>query len=169
EFLNDNDAGGTATFGALVFGADGDENVFNGNLGRYFSLADHDCDTHIDNSGSGHPQCSFLNYEGTAGGDGSNTEVRPFSGDVTAIENIYDGIEPSAMLLAQQNQTLARTQDNGSNPALGQVDYGFSGGQLTVYVDDDFNGSSYGDPLSFSNSVTSNGSVFYGIDAFDSI
>jgi len=169
EFLNDNDAGGTATFGALVFGADGDENVFDGDLGRYFSLADHDCDTHIDNSGSGHPQCSFLDYEGTAGGDGSNTEVRPFSGNVTAIENIYDGVEPSAMTLVQQNQTLARTQDDSSNPALGHVDYGFSGVQTMVYVDDDFAGSSYGDALSFSNSVTSNGSVFYGVDAFDSI
>ena len=80
ELLNDNDAGGTAAFGSLIFGgtAPGETNNFDGNLRWYFHLDDHSCDTV-------NTPCTFLDYAGDIGNAAAtNTQVRPFTGNVSA-------------------------------------------------------------------------------------
>ena len=167
EFLNDNDAGGTASFGSLIFGGSGSgqANSFDGDLRWYFHLDDYNCDT-VDTP------CAFLDYDGAIGSNpGTNTEVRPFTGNVSATDNSFDGVMPSAMTPAQQNALQARTYDKTANSALGTVDYGLAATAPVVYVDDDYAAGphSYGDPLPFTSSAAGSTTAYWQIDAFATI
>lgn len=163
EFIDDNDASGAASYGSLVFGGNspGDENSFGGRHQRYFRLDDHSCNT------AGSTDCGFLNYPGV--GVIPNTQVRPFAGDVSASGNRYDGQFPADMSAAEQLALRARTYDDDANPALGNVDYGFSGTETATYVDDGYAGQSYGAALSFSHAAVAPDTVYYGINAFATI
>src|SRR5690606_10265285 len=107
----------------------------------YFHLDDYNCQT------NGTPMCAFLDYNGV--GTIPDTDVRPFGGNVSATDNSFDGVMPSAMTPAQQNALQARTYDKTANSALGTVDYGLAATAPVVYVDDDYAAGphSYGDPL----------------------
>lgn len=112
EFLNDNDDGGNAGFGSLIFGGSGsgEANSFDGNLRWYFHLDDYNCET------VNTPTCAFLDYDGAIGSNpGTNTEVRPFTGNVSAADNSFDGVMPSAMSAAQQSALASRTHDSGAS------------------------------------------------------
>lgn len=161
EFLNDNASG--ATFGNLAFGASG-TNSFDGNLRWYFHLDDYNCET------VNSPTCAFLNYAGAIGNNAAtNTDVRPFTGNVNAANNTFDGASPSS---ANAAAILARTYDHTANSALGVVNYSLSGFN-TVYVDATYAGN-YGDAVSFTSPAPDCGagapqSGYFGINAFASI
>ena len=175
EFLDDNDASGTATFGTLAFGGTGvgEANVFDGNLREYFHLDDYSCSTNTSavgpTPGGAGPLCDFLDYADV--GTLPNTEVRPFAGNIDAVNNTYAGLAPSAMDASQQNDLLARTYDKAANPALGKVDYGITPTLAIVYVDDDFVGSGYGDSLNFTSAAAACGdqTVYFGVNAFATV
>jgi uncharacterized repeat protein (TIGR01451 family) len=175
EFLDDNDASGTATFGALVFGGmgSGEANVFDGNLREYFHLDDYSCSTNTSavglTPGGAGPLCDFLDYADV--GTLPNTEVRPFAGNIDAANNTYAGLAPAAMDASQQNDLLARTYDKAANPALGKVDYGITPTLAIAYVDDDFIGSGYGDALNFTSAAAACGdqTVYFGVNAFATV
>ncbi len=127
ELLDDNDNGNPAIFGSVLFGTSGHENHFSGDLRWYFHLDDFTCDH------AGSSDCGFLNYPGV--GTIPDTQVRPFAGNVSAANNVFDGSAPST---ATANSLLAHTYDKAANPALGMVDYGLTATQTVVYVDDGF-------------------------------
>lgn len=169
ELFSDNDAGGAAMFGALSFGIDGGENLFDEDHRWFFRLDDRTCNTHA--PAPPISQCTFLDFPGTTGGVGSSSEVRPFRGNVSAAQNrfgIVAGIEPADMTPAQRNALLARTQDDAFNAALGLVDYGFIATQAEVYVDATFAGA-YGDALSFTHGGVTPGTVYFGVNAFATV
>ncbi|MEO8959076.1 MAG: MBG domain-containing protein [Rudaea sp.] len=173
EFLNDNDAGGTATFGSLIFGGagSGETNSFDGNLRWYFHLDDYKCET-VTASGS-IQVCStppLPNYADDIGSNpATNTDVRPFTGNVSAANNLFDGQAPSS---ATANSLLAHTYDKSANSALGTVDYGLTATQSVVYVDATFSGN-YGNSESFpfTNPTGACGptTAYDGINAFATI
>lgn len=166
EFLNDNHASGAASFGSLLFGGSGvgEANEFDVNLRWYFRLDNHNCNTVTA------PTCTFLDYAGAIGSNPvSNTEVRPFSGNVSASQNLFDGALPAAMTNAQKSSLLGHTFDDMADAQLGVVDYGITATKPVVYVDDGFAGSSYGDPLVFTHAAVSPGTVYFGINAFATI
>jgi uncharacterized repeat protein (TIGR01451 family) len=175
EFLDDNDAAGSATYGSLVFGGSGagEANAFDGDLREYFRLDDYSCSTNTAavgaTAGGAGPPCDFLDYAGV--GTLPNTEVRPFAGNVSAADNLYAGLAPAAMTPAQQNDLLARTYDKAANPALGSVDYALTATQPVVYVDDDFTGSGYGDAVSFTSAAAAcpSQTAYFGVNAFASV
>ena len=170
EFLNDNAnvAGPTvATFGALNFG-DGtapNANNFDGNLRWYFHLDDYNCET------VNLPTCTFLNYAGDIGSDpGTNTDVRPFNGNVSALGNTFAGVP--ATTTQSQADVEAHTYDNTANPVLGTVNYGF-GAFETVYVNSSFAGN-YGDTVTFTSPAVDCGAnapqtAYLGVNAFATI
>ena len=165
EFLDDNDAGGSAAFGSLLFGGSnaGEANSFDGDLRWYFHLDDYNCQT------NGSPQCAYLDYAGV--GSIPDTDVRPFSGNVSASHNSFDGVEPSTMSPAQQNALLARTHDSTASSSLGTVDYGLMASEAVVYVDDDWAAAahSYGDPLPFTSNAAGSTTAYWQINAFATI
>jgi uncharacterized repeat protein (TIGR01451 family) len=120
EFIDDNDANGTASFGAINFGDTlaANANSFDANHHFYFNLVDQNCDTH-------NTPCMFLAYD--AVGSVANTQVRPFRGNVLAINNLFGGIAPRAMGALQQAQLNLQTNDINDDTNLGYVDYGFTG------------------------------------------
>lgn len=120
EFINDNDANGSASFGLLTFGdaTAANANTFDGAHQYYFNLVDQNCDTVA-------TPCTFLNYAGV--GTLQNTQVRAFSGNVFAINNLFDGVAPHAMSPLQQTQLNQQTNDINDDVALGYVNYGFTG------------------------------------------
>ncbi len=167
ELLNDNDANGSAAFGTLLFGGVGLANEFGDGHRWYFRLDDHQCNTHVADGPIG--VCSFLGYNNSVTQPLSNTQVRAFRGDASAVNNLYGGLLPADMNPAQVNALFARTLDDRSNNALGIVDYGVGATAGDVYVDDGFAGSAYGDSRTFTHAGTGTITVHYGIDAFDSI
>jgi uncharacterized repeat protein (TIGR01451 family) len=122
EFINDNDANGTASFGAITFGDNtaANANIFDANHGRYFNLVDQNCDTRVPPGNA--PQCTFLDYNDV--GSVANTQVRPFRGNVYAVNNRFGGVMPGAMSPQQQAALNAQTFDINDDSALGYVDYG---------------------------------------------
>ena len=166
--LNDNAQGEPAGgyYGSIVFGGPGagEPNAFVGDFGRYFSLGNFGC------AASNSAPCP-LAAEYTAAIGARNTPVVPFTGDVQATDNTFDGVAPADMGSAQQNALLARTVDSASNPLLGTVQYGFTAVQADTFVDDTFAGASYGQALVFSHPhVDANGrTVYFGVDAFASL
>lgn len=177
ELLNDNDADGTAQFGAINFG-DGtgpNANNFDGNLRWYFHLDDYTCNT-VTASGS-IPVCTappLPDYTDDIGAaTGTNTQVRPFRGNVSAAVNNFAGVQPSAMTTVQQNMLQAQTYDKSANPVLGEVDYGLTETQSVVYVDASFAGSGYGDSESFpfgpATGACATTTAYYGLNAFATI
>ena len=167
ELLNDNDAAGGAAFGALLFGGGAFANDFDANHRWYFRLDDHTCNTHV--AAPPVPQCSFLGYTLSVAAPGSNTEVRPFRGDVSASGNRFGGLRPSEMSGAQVTDLVAHTQDERAHAALGLVDYGVGATVGDVYVDDGFAGAGYGDELAFTHGDTGAITVYFGIDAFATV
>ncbi len=125
EFINDNDANGTASFGTLAFGDNtaANANTFDPNHQYYFNLVDQHCDTLVPPGTP--PQCTFLDYNDV--GNVQNTQVRPFRGNVYAVNNLFGGVAPRAMSPLQQAQLNAQTNDINDDTALGYVDYGFTG------------------------------------------
>jgi hypothetical protein len=177
EFLDDNDADGTAQLGAINFG-DGTgpgANNFDGNLRWYFHLDDYVCNT-VTASGSV-PVCTappLPDYAGDIGSDpGTNTQVRPFRGNVSAAVNNFAGVQPANMSSAQQNLLQAQTYDKEANSVLGQVDYGLTETQSVVYVDGTFAGSGYGDSESFPFGTATGAcaatTAYFGLNAFATI
>ncbi len=170
EFLNDNASG--ATFGALNFGTT-TANSFDGNLRWYFHLDDYNCDT------ANTPCLSppLPNYAGAIGNGtfpyGPNTQVRPFTGNVSAANNTFSGILPSAMSPALQNLLQAQTYDKEANPVLGQVDYGLTETQSLVYVNASYTGQVYGSALAFPfanpNGACAATTVYFGVNAFATV
>ncbi|MBL0162239.1 MAG: right-handed parallel beta-helix repeat-containing protein [Xanthomonadales bacterium] len=166
EFFDDNDAGGAASFGSLLFGGagPGEANQFDVNLRWYFRLDNHNCNT------VNAPTCSFLDYAGAIGNAAAtNTQVRPFTGNVSASQNLFDGALPAAMTPAQKSGLLGHTFDKMADAQLGIVDYGITATKPVVYVDDNYAGRSYGDPLVFSHGAVTPGTVYFGINAFATI
>ncbi|MEZ5460551.1 MBG domain-containing protein [Dokdonella sp.] len=166
EFLDDNNDNGAATFGSLLFGgaAPGEANQFDVNLRWYFHLDNNNCNT------VSAPTCTFLDYAGAIGSNpNTNTQVRPFSGNVIAVNNEFDGVVPSAMTASQKSSLLGHTFDQMADPQLGIVDYGIMATTPMVFVDDDYAGSSYGDPLVFNHGAVNPGTVYFGINAFATI
>ncbi|MDN5923530.1 MAG: right-handed parallel beta-helix repeat-containing protein, partial [Xanthomonadales bacterium] len=165
ELLDDNDANGTASFGSMLFGGSGtgQANHFDGNLRWYFHLDDVTCDL------AGSTTCGLINYPGV--GTIPDTQMRPFAGNVSATDNVFDGATPTSMNSAQQSALLARTNDKAANSALGNVDYGLTATQPFAYVDAAFAGASYGDALSFTSAAPACGTttVYFGVNAFASI
>ncbi len=173
--INDNDAGGTASYGSLLFGGagPGEANAFDDDLRWYYYLRQETCSTNTSTVGTlpgpvtpggTNPLCTHLGYNAISTPNGlPNTEVRPFAGNVAATGNLYGGAAPGA---ANIGAILARTHDVGANPALGTVDYGFAASEAQVFVDDDFAGHLYGDVLAFNHGATGPRTVYFGIDAF---
>ncbi|MEP6484112.1 MAG: hypothetical protein ABJB01_06650 [Rudaea sp.] len=126
EFINDNDANGSAAFGAITFGSAlaSDANQFSASHRFQFNLIDETCDTRV--APGTPPQCTFLDYNDV--GSVQNTQVRPFRGNVYAVNNLFGGVAPGAMSPAQEAQLNAQTFDINDAPGLGLVNYGFSGG-----------------------------------------
>ncbi|MEP6511313.1 MAG: hypothetical protein ABJB02_06955, partial [Dokdonella sp.] len=167
EFLNDNDANGSATFGSLTFGGSGtnDPNSFDGNLRWYFHLDDYNCNTFL-------TPCTFLNYNGaTTVTAGNDTQVRPFPANVSAANNAFAGVAPNAMTQAQQSALFARTYDKTANPLLGAVDYGLTATESMVFISASFAGANYGDQEAFVSGASACGSqtVYFGVNAFATI
>ncbi len=175
EFLNDNAnvAGPAATFGSLTFGTAASQNSFDGNLRWYFHLDDYNCET----ATTPCPSPPLPNYAGDIGNGtfpyGPNTDVRPFTGNVSAANNTFGGVAPSAMTTAQQNQLQAQTYDKGANPVLGEVDYGLTETQSLVYVNASYTGQTYGSALAFPFANPSGAcaatTVYFGVNAFATI
>jgi hypothetical protein len=174
ELLNDNDANGTAQFGAINFG-DGtvaNANNFDGNLRWYFHLDDYTCNT-VTAAGS-ISVCTvppLPDYAGDIGATG-DTQVRPFTGNVSAGFNRFAGTLPDDMSTSQQNMLLAQTYDKGANPALGTVDYGFTQTRSVVYVDGTFSGT-YGEaqafPFGTAVGACAATTAYFGLNAFATI
>ncbi|MGH7490652.1 MAG: hypothetical protein ACREMY_34320, partial [bacterium] len=170
ELLNDNSTG--ANFGSISFGGSGvgEANNFDANLRWYFHLDDYTCETV---NSTPYPTCTFLNYAGDIGSNpGTNTEVRPFTGNVSAANNTFGGIAPGTMTTMQQNMLHAQTYDQGANPVLGMVDYGLAANEAVVYVDASFSGT-YGDSENFlfANPTGACGptTAYFGVNAFATI
>ncbi|HET6631115.1 MAG TPA: MBG domain-containing protein [Rhodanobacteraceae bacterium] len=166
ELLNDNDAGGTAAYGTLLFGgsAGGEANSFDGNLRWYFHLDNYNCQT------AGTPLCGYLDYAGV--GSLPDTDVRPFAGNVSAADNVFDGVMPADMDSVQQGALLGRTFDHTADAGLGTVNYDITtSANLVTYVDDAFAGASYGQEFTFNSASAGCGTavVHVGIDAFATI
>src|SRR6185312_10006809 len=172
EFLNDNAnvAGPAATFGSLSFGTATSPNSFDGNLRWYFHLDDYNCET----ATTPCPSPPLPNYAGDIGNGtfpyGPNTDVRPFTGNVSAANNTFAGAAPSA---SNANAILARTYDKNANPTLGQVNYGLTGTESVVYVDTIYSGSTYGQSLAFPfsnpNGACAATTAYFGVNAFATI
>jgi uncharacterized repeat protein (TIGR01451 family) len=122
EFIDDNDANGSAAFGTITFGSNqaADANLFSLSQQYVFNLVNQNCETR------GSPMCNFLDYNDV--GSVPNTDVRPFRGNVYAVNNLFDGVAPRAMNAAQASQLNAKTFDINDAPGLGLVNYGFTGG-----------------------------------------
>ena len=134
EFIDDNDANGTSVFDAINFGSAqaSDANIFDGAHKYYFNLVDQNCDTNLAAVGSTPggvaPQCTFLNYNLVNSPGGlPNTQVRPFRGNVYAVNNLFGGLMPHAMSPVQQAALNQQTFDINDDVALGLVNYGFTG------------------------------------------
>lgn len=175
EFLNDNSTG--ATFGALNFGTT-TANSFDGNLRWYFHLDDYSCSTNTQAVGSWSagvgPLCGNLDYTDVNPPGGlPNTEARPFTGNVSAANNSFAGVNPSGTITTQQQAAIeGHTYDNTINPALGEVNYGFGAFQ-TVYVNSSYSGN-YGDVESFASPAADCGAGapqtgYLGVNAFATI
>lgn len=131
EFIDDNDSNGTASFGAIQFGDStaANANSFDANHQYYFNLVDQHCDTNANAVGAwpggSAPFCSFLDYnDDNPPGGLPNTQVRPFRGNVYAVNNLFGGVMPGAMSPPQQAALNAQTFDISDDSALGYVDYG---------------------------------------------
>jgi hypothetical protein len=171
EFLDDNDADGTAQFGAINFG-DGTvpgANNFDGNLRWYFHLDDYTCETA--STCTAPPLPDYTGDIGNAAG--TNTQVRPFTGNVSAAVNNFAGVQPASMNASQQNLLQAQTYDKSANPGLGEVDYGLTETQSVVYVDATYSGQSFGTSLAFPfsnpNGACAATTAYFGINAFATI
>ena len=134
EFIDDNDANGTAVFNAIKFGSTqaSDANIFSADHKYYFNLVDQNCDTNLSavgpTAGGVAPQCSFLDYNGVnLPGGLPNTQVRPFRGNVYAVNNLFGGLMPHAMSPVQQAALNQQTFDINDDASLGLVNYGFNG------------------------------------------
>ncbi len=121
EFIDDNDANGSATFGPIAFGGTqaADANRFDANHALFFNLVNQNCNTRSS------PTCSFLDYNGV--GSVADTQVRPFRGNVYAVNNVFGTLPTHAMSPTQQSQLNAKTYDINDVAALGLVNYGFTG------------------------------------------
>lgn len=135
EFIDDNDANGTAAFGVLLFGSSqaADANVFDPAHLLYFNLINQHCDTNLNVVGTWPggtaPLCAFLDYNDVnAPGGLANTQVRPFRANVEAANNQFGGVVPAAMDVTQRAALFARTYDINDNAALGLVNYGLGAG-----------------------------------------
>ncbi len=135
EFIDDNDANGTAAFGALLFGSSqaADANLFDPAHQFYFNLINQHCDTNLNVVGTWPggvaPLCAFLDYNDVnAPGGLANTQVRPFRANVQAANNQFGGVVPAAMDVTQRAALFARTYDVNDNAALGLVNYGLGAG-----------------------------------------
>jgi uncharacterized repeat protein (TIGR01451 family) len=135
EFIDDNDANGTAAFGALLFGSSQatDANLFDPAHQFYFNLVNQQCDTNLNVVGTWPggvaPVCTFLDYNDVnAPGGIANTQVRPFRVNVEAANNQFGGVVPAAMDVTQRAALFARTYDVNDNAALGLVNYGLGAG-----------------------------------------
>ena len=135
EFINDNDANGSAAFGALLFGSSqaADANLFDPAHLLYFNLINQQCDTNLNVVGTWPggtaPLCAFLDYNDVnAPGGLANTQVRPFRANVQAVNNQFAGVVPAAMDAPQRAALFARTYDVNDNVALGLVNYGLGAG-----------------------------------------
>ncbi|MDR3386566.1 MAG: Ig-like domain-containing protein [Rudaea sp.] len=133
EFIDDNDANGTSSFGAISFGDNtaANANMFDPNLKYYFNLVDQNCDT-APSGGDINPPCTFLDYNDAIGTSGTNTQVRPFRGNVYAVNNLFGGVAPRAMSPVQQAALNAQTNDIKNDATLGYVDYGLYGVVLAI-------------------------------------
>jgi uncharacterized repeat protein (TIGR01451 family) len=160
ELLNDNDAG-SASYGSILFGSAGQENQFSGDLRWYFHLDDYTCDH------AGSTSCGFLNYP--AVGTIPDTLARPFTGNVSAANNVFDTQLPANMDSFEQSALLGRTYDINANNQLGTVDYGLAGTEAAAYVDDNFAGHFWGDALTFNHGETGSLTVYFGVNAFATI
>jgi uncharacterized repeat protein (TIGR01451 family) len=125
EFLDDNDANGTASFGTIALGDStaANANSFDANHHFYVNLVDQICDTVA-------TPCTFLDYKDV--GAIPNTQVRPFRGLVSAANNKFGGVMPAAMTPSQQAQLQLRTNDVLADSGLGYVDYGLSSIALSL-------------------------------------
>jgi uncharacterized repeat protein (TIGR01451 family) len=134
EFIDDNDANGTAVFDAIEFGSAqaSDANVFSAGHKYYFNLVDQNCDTNLSavgpTPGGVSPACTFLDYNAVNSPGGlPNTQVRPFRGNVYAVNNLFAGLMPHSMSPVQQAALNQQTFDINDDAALGLVNYGFNG------------------------------------------
>ena len=134
ELIDDNDANGTSVFDAINFGSAqaSDANVFDGAHEFYFNLVDQHCDTNLapvgPTPGGVGPPCTFLNYNLVNSPGGlPNTQVRPFRGNVYAVNNLFGGLMPHAMSPVQQAALNQQTFDINDDTSLGLVNYGFTG------------------------------------------
>ena len=151
-FVNDNDAGETATAGALQVG-DGtlvNANEFADGIGWYIALDDRTCNGQNHNSGTCNGTASYVIGEGIAysGASSTSTQKRPFKWDVTAAGNNFAGVFSTDMDQAQYDALMAKTfADHNKvqqSATVGSVDYGWTAPvgppQVTLTITNPFTG-----------------------------
>ncbi len=165
EFIDDNDANGTASFGTLAFGdtTAANANSFDANHQLFFNLIGQHCDTNLAavgaTPGGAAPQCSFLDYNDVnAPGGLVNTQVRPFRGNVFAINNLFGGLAPRSMSPLQQAMLNAQTHDINDDTNLGYVNYGFTG-EVALRLQGPVDNVQTGVPTNYTATLTNTGNA----------